>query len=228
MSDGWTGLNIEAVKKELDDFEQKMYEIASNYQSAYDLFEDELKKLWASPRAVDFNTNLLHLERYGRKIKYDCDDVLRSASNAAKIMAQHNGATFDYDYHGYKTIGEREAETGQKINVGYVTWDESFGPLKQSINGVEGMNIPLVKYSLDCFQGSAQAVINDLNALPINFSLIDPNGELVSLYRSIVTKRASELQEEINDAVATVSAALEEETLQVRLGKEQAEQTLSA
>ena len=227
MSDGWTGLNIEAVKKELDDFEQKMTEISTMMDDAWTLFSDELHRMWASPKAVEFNKQLHKLDYYEYKITLDRDDILLSASNAAKVMAQHNGATFDYEYHGYHTNGELDAMGYHSTCVACAgnpfPWE-----LQESRNGVQGMNIPMVKYSLNCFRDSANNVVSMLNELPMNFSLIDPEGELVAIYRSIVSKTASDLQEAINTAVATVSAALEEETLQVRLGKEQAEQTLSA
>ncbi len=210
MGDGWTGINIGSVVKELDTFKGRMKEILTNYTDAFDLFNDELYRLWASENAVSFNDYIYKMAWIKYSIDYTGNDILVSAANAAKIMAQHNGASLTYDARRYMY---------------------SMGPhykkLVDSQNGIRGMNIPMAKYSLDTFLESVSNVINMLNDLPMNFSLLDPNGELLTQYQSMVKKLIESIQSRIEESKSKLNEAFETEQLKVTMGKEQAEQTLA-
>ncbi len=210
MSDGWTGIKIEDVKNELDSFEESMNNIDVTYSTAYDLFNDELSHLWASDKAIDFNEKLIALSNFSHYFDTVRYKIISSAAVAASYMASHNGASFEYDV---KSVG-----TSQKTH---------YHPLLEEIDGIKGMNIPLAKMSLNSFEESSQMVVNLIAELPLNFSLLDPSGELLAEYKNLINILSADLTEDINQAFSTLRTVFEEETLQITLGRIEAEDAIS-
>ncbi len=174
------------------------------------MFSDELYRLWGSERAVAFNNVLTMLSELNVRIESVRYQILTSASKAASFMAQRNGATFNYDG-----------------NEGVPSSGLEFQKLEVSKDGIKGMNIPLVKVSVDTFYQSTSQMVEMLRDAPLSFSLLDPAGELREEYKRLVLSLIGGLENTIGYSIGQIKEALEEEELQITMGKEQAAQTLA-
>lgn len=210
MSDEWTGIKLEAITRELNIFKDYMKNIATMYADAFALFSDELYRVWASERAVEYNRILIMLSELNVHIETTSYNVLDSASKAAKFMAEHNGASFAYDDIG-----------------GIPTSGLSFTSLEVSKNGIQGMNIPLARISLDTFEETTSKIMEMVRNTPISFSLLDPAGELYDSYSRMVNSLTGKLGNAIGFAIGQLKATFETEELQIKMGKEQAAQELA-
>lgn len=209
MSDGWTGINIDSVKGELDAFREAANEAQQFYRDAFCLFNYDLKLLWASEKAVEFNSRLLRLGWSTTWVGNEANKILDSATKAAQFMARQNGADFSYSYN--PIVGEN-----------------SYEALEEERNGIRGMNIPLAKVALDTFEENFQKFITMMDNLPMNFSLLDPAGELLATYKRMVNYIVNTIKTEVRWAKDRMKSAFEEESLRITLGKQQAEQQLAA
>ncbi len=210
MGDGWTGINLDAVKSQLDNFKSVMDEIANNYQTAFSLFNEELYRTWASEKAIAYNAHIKNLATLGLDIGRCAWDVLYSASRAADFMAQHNGASFSYDV-GTRPSGEGDAKMLEDVK-----------------DGITGMNVVLAKMSVDAFKESTTSLIERLIEVPTDFSLLDPDGTLQTEYKRMVNQLILLISNAVSSAVNDAKAAFETEELNVMLGKQQAESQLTA
>ncbi len=208
MADAWTGINVEEVTSQLDNFADTTQTIIHNYSTMFDLFNDELYVTWGSENAVKYNTQLIKLFEYKRTLCELRNKILQAASGAASFMAKHNGTEFNY-------------------SVGYMMYGGSIKNLKDEINGVKGMNIPLAKMALESFQDGCNEVMNQLDELPVSFGLYDPSGELQATYKALIKDTVSKFKDDFIHARDYVSDAFEEETLQLEVGKAEAEEELS-
>ena len=209
MGDGWTGINADEVRGQLQAFADAMTELGQTYCDAFDLFNDELYRAWASEKAVEFNKRLAYLAQQKANIYWRANTVLSAATTAARFMAKHNGAEFNFE-----------------INVGEKS--DSYVNLEAEKNGVKGMNIPLAKLSLESFSNTVEQVIAGMEALPLDFGLYDPAGELKACYSEMMQDKIFWLRSETQTSVNQMKTAFEEESLNVQLGKTQAEQQLAA
>ncbi len=207
MADAWTGLNVEAVKTQLSSFEETMNGIITNYSDAFDLYNEELYVTWGSEKAVAFTKNLETLNGYKRSLCDVLNKILSAAVSAAQFMAKHNGTEFNYDfaYRGYS--GKCKA-------------------LQEDINGVKGMNIPLAKLAHSTFGENCNEIIVELNELPLDFALYDPSGEIQAAYKTLVNTEVNRFSDSVKEANKVISNAFEEETLQIEVGKVEAEEEL--
>ncbi len=208
MADGWTGINVEEVKAQLNNFWEQMGSLAQSYVDAFDLFNTELFKTWGSDNAVKFNTNLLSLSEIKRVLYEVQNKVITAASEAAKFMAEHNGSVFNFVFGP------------QMVSADYK-------PLQEEINGVKGMNIPLAKLAVDTFDATVKGILNALLALPLGFGLYDPAQELLNQYKNMVTTTAQWVSDSVQDALNWVRGIFEDETLQIEVGKAEAEEELT-
>lgn len=212
MSDGWTGINIDEVKGQLDAFDETMKNIVSEYRAAFDLLNEELYSTWASKNAVDFNANLLNLSHIIFAIDSSRERILYSAALAARYMAKHNGADFSYD-----------AKVPENLDRMY-----DFKRLEESKNGIMGMNVALAKVAVSTFTDSYKNVASKLDSISVNFSLLDPSGELENSYRELINETISHIDEIAESSINVLNAKFEEETNNIILGKQQAENILTA
>lgn len=208
MGDGWTGLNVEAVKEQIQTFRNEAFRAYSNFKSAFELFNDSLYRTWASPKAVDFNSYIINLA-YENIICLSCNDVLQAACAAASFMARYNGDNTTFTY-------EELVEDIEPVR------------LLDNKEGITGMNIPLAKMALSSFTDSVKSVLNELRDLPVNFALYDPAGELKTQYQALVKDAISHIEFLVEGATKDLNAAFDEESMNITMGKQQAEQVLSA
>ncbi len=207
MADAWTGLNVEAVKTQLSSFEETMNGIITNYSDAFDLYNEELYVTWGSEKAVAFTKNLETLNDYKRSLCEVLNKILSAAVSAAQFMAKHNGTEFNYDF-------------------GYRGYSGNCKALQEDINGVKGMNIPLAKLAHSTFGESCNEIIVALNELPLDFALYDPSGEIQAAYKALVSTEVNRFSDSVKEANKVISNAFEEETLQIEVGKVEAEEEL--
>lgn len=208
MADGWTGLDVNTVKAQLRTFDEEMNKIISTYSDAFELFNNDLYVTWGSEKAVQFNKNLGSFSTYKSDFCEIRNKILNAAVSAAKFMAQHNGTTFDY-------------------SVAFMGTSTDVKELKNEINGVIGMNIPLAKLALETFTSTCNQIITDLDNLPIDFALYDPSGDMQKAYKDLVLNRTQNLSTALNDANVILQNAFAEETMQLEVGVVEAEEELT-
>ncbi len=204
MADGWTGINVGEVTSQLNNFWEQMGTLVQSYVDSFDLFNTELFKTWGSDNAVKFNPILMGLSEIKKVLADLLNKIITAATEAAKAMAQHNGSVFDLLFNP------------KNVQVDYV-------PLKEEINGVKGMNIPLAKLAVDTFNSTVKGIIDGLLTLPLQFGLYDPAQEILTQYKNMVTTAAGWVSNAVKDAVEWLNGIFEDETLQIEVGKEAAE-----
>lgn len=198
------------VKFQLDYFYNEVYGILSDCKTAFDLFNDELYRAWASPNAVDFNEQLYDFVVAYHNTSALVDNILDSASKAASYMARSNGTEFSYSWHSIAPFD----------TLDYIK-------LVEKNNGRTGMNIPLCKIVLADFIDVVTKVVYDLNNIKMNFSLFDPAGDLQAEYRKMLKAASDQIASKLTDTANVMDKAFEEETMQITMGKEQAAQELA-
>ncbi len=209
MADDWTGINIRIVTSQLNTFADKTKNIIHNYSTNFDLFNDTLYETWGSDNAVNFNEHLTSLFKYKKELCEMRNKLLKAVSEAATEMAKHNGATFNYrvDYMMYGGVPKK---------------------IREDINGVKGMNIPLAKTALDSFEYGCSETVKSLDELPVELGLYDPSGELEATYKALIKNTVSQFKNDFIDARNYLADAFKEETLQLEIGKKEAEEELAA
>ncbi len=209
MGDGWTGINISDVQKQLDAFKDAMKQIKSKYVQGAIKFTSNLSLVWASEKAVDFNQQIVSLEGFEEELNNCHNNILMSAAKAASFMAKYNGAEFEYDYtlwHGHYFFDKLQSEK----------------------DGLKGMNVALVKVALNDFHDKMKAVEADLDGVPMNFSMFDPAGDLQAEYKKMIDKSIIYIRNELSTIETVLNKAIEEETNNIMLGKQQAENVMAA
>ena len=209
MGDGWTGINIGQVIHDLAAFRDAIGAAQKKYIEAYTEFESILYDAWASPQAQAFQDYLVQLQYYGRGIGANGNEILESATDAARTLATSNGATFPFSYE--KLIED-------------VGWPLV---LEESKGGVVGMDVARVKAAYDAFKGQSEGVITLLDSLPMNFAVFDPSGDLVATYKNKIDFVRNSLENALNNTTAKVNSVIAEEEQSILRGKTQAESELA-
>lgn len=210
MGDGWTGINIEGVQKNIAEFEGAFTNAITIFCNGFDTFNQELFGLWASEKAVEFNPNLKDFSDFKKELTETESGIIMSAGDAASIMASHNGATFVNPY-----------SSGSFKNR------EGYTPLREILHGIKGMNIAVASVSLEEFKGICEQVKSLLENLPMNLELIDPDGSLVESFRKKVNSKVDKLKSLIGSLSNKLEAAFKNETNELKLGQEVAEAALA-
>ncbi len=208
MADGWTGIDVETVENQISNFRDGMNRAYNNFKTAFELFNDSLYRTWASPKAVEFNPYIVNLA-LENLIDYAANNVLQAASTAASFMARYNGVNHTFTY-------EEITSSIEPVR------------LLEDKDGTIGMNVPLAKMALNAFTDSVNSVLNDLRDIPLDFALYDPAGEIKAQYVEMVNSAISHVEYLLEGATKDLEKAFDEETMNIRLGKVQAEQVLSA
>ncbi len=209
MSDGFTGVKLQEVRAQLGNFRDAVEKIGREYIEAFETFNNELHNSWASPNAVKCNSALQNLCSWSVVFLMDSDKLLQDALEAARTMAEKNGANLSY--YPYVHVGMADLIK-----------------LEESLNGITGMNITFAKASLETFEAAVTKTLGDLEDLPLDFGLLDPAGTLLSAYQSRIELLKSNLSVNLGYLKSKMTTAFEEEELSITLGKETAQSELSA
>lgn len=201
MSD-FTGINIDEVTTNLDNFKTEIDSIINDFNTSFTTFNANLWNYWASPKAVEFNTKLINIGNAYNETVINLYEILFAAGSAAAEMAKSNGATFN---NQYTDLPKDKLLT------------QCYG-LVSEIDGVTGMNIFRVKWTTDDFKDQMANLVTKLNGLPTTFGLYDPEGLLQSSYTRLIGKTAQVVEAAINDSMAIINDALENETNEITLG----------
>ncbi len=210
MGDGWTGIGLSEARADLDSFRHTMMELINIYANGFDELNETMYNCWASPNAKKFNDMFLKpLAEVETELASLATDVLTSATQAAQDVAKSNGASFIYEVPPLTANGEVRKT------------------LLEEKDGKTGMNIPMVKVSVDNFLTTCSTIKENLHNIPMGFALLDPQNELLTAYQN----RIKGLSEKITLLITTLSLAMENcytaEELDLNLGKQQASQELS-
>ncbi len=219
--DGMTGFNPEQVKKEIADFALEAGNACADVDEAYGTFFYEMKNYWASPKAVEFS------ETYMPRIKGLIDEmsdaikrIVEGVVEAYNSVATANGTptaidvdTIIFDVYGYKdSFGTKDA------NGIFIS-----GGLSADNNGLVGMNISAVRdIVIPEFTASINKEVNDLYEIPTSIAFYDEDGSQHQAYESNIRGFVEKFNELNESLFASMKEALETETNNVLLAKQQA------
>ncbi len=210
MGDGWTGINIDEVRINLAEFEGAFTHAITIFCNGFDTFNQELFGLWASEKAVEFNSHLKRFSEFKKELSEVESGIIMSAGDAASIMASHNGVTFANPY----------SSSDFKSREGYT-------PLRLILHGIQGMNIAVASVSLTEFKGICEQVRSLLDNLPMNLELIDPDGSLLDSFRKKISSASSDVKYMLSGLTNSLEDAFEKEKNEIKLGQEAAEAALA-
>lgn len=207
---GFTGLNPYKAKHNIESFLNSAGSIQKKITLAFDEFTNELKKAWASPKAVEVATE--HFEKI-RSINDDFYNELviiaNKACNAYNAVANANGVgTISINPHRY---------SGNAIAM-----------LTDNINGVVGMNVEVVRNQiLPKFEKVINQACNEIDSLPTSIELYDDENGISHAYTSNINVMKERIISAYDSMVASVKIATFDEINNVLLAKQNATSTLN-
>ncbi len=206
MSDEWTGLNVEEVTTNLENYKNEVDALLGDFSTTFQTFNFELYSYWASPKAEAFNAHLVKLAQAYNTTVNSLYEILFAAGLAASEMAKHNGTEFN---NVYNTLPK------DKLLTAYYS-------LKGEADGLQGMNIFRVNWAYDEFYEKISQINSRLENLPLGFGLYDPSGDIQRVYESLIKRTGEVVSEAINELITSIDEALQTETNDIRIGMEQA------
>lgn len=206
----FTGFDPTLAKSNIDSFESSAKEAYSTCSKAFYDLKTGLLETWCSPKAVEFS------EKYADKIgsvlvtfMSSYNIILANAERAYNTIALANG---------YSTIAVRPTN--------YSMTKYEFN-LRSEKYGIVGMNIMQVKLLLESFNNDVKKVFEMLDELPMDIAFYDPEGAQVQAYKDEITKLKAKIFDVMTLINTDIKSAIETESNDIRLAKEQATQTLN-
>lgn len=216
--DGITGFSPEEAKSNIYSFQTASDDVYSAYISANKNLFDDLYYTWCSTNAVDFYLRFSSvIEETATMLVNSLTAIVTNAERAYNIIAREHGwenmSSLSDEYHPYAT-GEVSIELKElrKINE----------------SGVVGMNIKLVQMSLDIYAKHMNEVITDIDNLPMNIAFYDPEGAQMTAYKETISKVKERITLELDVIDKEIKSAMETETDNIMLAKQQSTQILNA
>lgn len=213
-NEGFTGLDVNRAIEELDYFNECCHDTGRAFIDAFTNLFETLYEKWASPNAVNFTTEQIpiiseeitdYISRYNH--------ILSGANDAAITLAKANGASMPLKY-----------VSGQ--------WDVPFNlgvqRCEESKFGVTGMAKENVRIALDTFNDAKNRALEMLRNIPLGISFYDAEGHLLNTYNEGVNEFIDRFDQIIVTLTSSLATYLETEIDNIRLAKEQAEDTLRA
>ncbi len=210
MDGGMTGFNPGLLKSQIDNFVSSARCAGIDIGVAYKNFIDELSYCWASPKAVQFWTDMTpKYEDALWKLQLLIDETAQNMVNAYNYAAQANGAgTTSYENEG---------------GVGF-----DCGKLLDQRDGVVGMNIIEVRdVVLPAFQNEVKLAVDELKNLPKSIALYDDENGQQHYFSVNVDDIIQKVEENIETIVSEINGAIETETDNVLLAKQNAIESLA-
>lgn len=212
--EGFTGINIESAHSQIEVFAEMGSSASLELTNAIDSFFDDLSTKWASPKAVEFSgmyrVSLCDLRD---ELNITLKHKIHGCNDAAASLANANGATWtnvDNPFENY----------AGGVFVGT--------PLKEEIDGVVGMAVDNVKVIRDIFKTQMEKVTGILSEIPKTIDFYSPDGSLVTTYATGIESINSKMSELISSTLTSINTAIDEESDNVLLAKQNASDTLAA
>lgn len=208
---GFVGMDPALAKSNIDDFKRAMLDVEDNFDSAVNTLFEELSYAWVSPNAVEFYTKYSE-ECYSlKKIMIESElAICQGAWRAYNTMANALGcATISEDY-GY--------DANKSVSSGWL----SISMLHDNKGGKSGMNVNLVKnFILPAFDIGVKRIEDSLTAVPTSIALYDAEGEQSGAYATGISNMKSKVENLLNDIKNSILNAIETETDNMLLAKQQ-------
>ena len=208
-----TGLNPEEAYNNIHDFDVDVYTAGGAIcDGCYHLF-NELYYVWASPKAVEFNSFKVKMNDVYELVLNKGDIVLYNAVCSYNSMARANG------------LDTIEDSDGNDFENSYLSGDHTQMLLEMGAadlvaerNGIVGMNILQVEdIILPAFNKKMKRAVELIDSLPDQIALFDTSDNLKNAFKEEVTAMkisVTVLIEEVNNAI---NEAIETETNNLRL-----------
>lgn len=191
----------------MSNFYEEGEDIVFEIQNDICNFFYNLSTAWCSPNAVEF------YKEYALSLHRACIDISTAFWNT--LVAAYR-SKFDIDigtnsYDSYYNNGD---------------WPE-ITELKNSYEGIVGMNKYAVKMIRDEFEKNIKNSMVKPDAIPCDIFFFDENNEMASAYANEINKIKSKFTDIFNELVSSINAYIENENQTLELAKQQATDALS-
>ncbi len=229
MGDGWTGVDLNQARADLDRFHNMVKELDMYANDAISTFSDVLAENWFSYTAAH-STIIGTLSTIGGFIDGIDKTIIEKAVSAIQTLASSNGATFMYEPEGLVRGAHPIYVT--EHGFGGAAFDVSNHCKETGPNGEMGMNKAKVSVGLNELTQKINSVCNNLDNLPTNIALYDPSGDLANAFKTAITKGVQYSKEALARATKYVETDMNNEFDTISLGvlraKEALDQTQSS
>lgn len=212
MNDGFTGIDIEQIRGQLDCVVTISVEVVYGYQKRLFDFFEKLRKYWASENAYNFGieaTTLIngYLEKMKALSNELMDDLYTSLLNYIKVLGLNDNVT-------------------QMYNGVNISW--TFVLDAKNTEGVSGMNIRLVEELLAKDLPSIKGIIlSSFDNLPNSLSFLDEVGMQQSAYTARIKTMRSLVEELSTEIENKIRSNIEIEKNNILLAKQQVVQNMN-
>ena len=212
---GFTGLNIERAVYDIKELHDIGWDIQEKVRMPLKYFFIYLEKHWASPVAKQFSDEVCAVwQELDSEYMTSFLHILQGAEDAARALAQSNGAYFPCHYG---------------LESGYVhNGDPIVIHIKEDIDGIVGMDVEGVRIALEAFKDQEKEGIALFDDLPEYIAFYDPEGELLGTYGRNVKNFKTKFEKIINTINEKMESYLETETDNILMAKQNAADTLNA
>lgn len=203
--EGMTGFNPGLLISQIDNFVSSGRSAGIDIGDAYKNFIDELSYCWASPKAVQFWTDMTpKYEDAIWQLQLLIDAMAQKMVDAYNFAARANGAgTTNYKNEG---------------GIGF-----DCGKLVDQKDGIVGMNVTEVRdVILPAFQNDVGLALDELRSLPKSIALYDDENGQQHYFSINVDNIIEKVEENIDEIVSEINGALETETDNILLAKQNA------
>ena len=210
MQENMTGFNPGLVRSQITSFKSAAVLAGIKIGDIYGELIDNLKYYWASPKAKQFCSEMTPKVE---NVIWELDKHIRSVING--IVNAYNYAAFA---NGVPTTSYNDYE-----GIGF-----DCGDLEESKDGMVGMNVEVVRDNvIPAFKDSMKEAVDALNALPRSIALYDDENGQQHYYSIRIDNIVTQVENAISEVVGAINSAIESETDNILLAKQQATDALS-
>lgn len=193
--DGFTGLNIEKSKQQIDEFGEKAKAAYDYIHTMIINFFDELRNNWGSPDAVDFSVKYTKsLDTLEREYKYSVRNVITGAINAGEILCKANGVSNS----GFSDCGSEGFIGGEPLSI-------LSTHLNSTVDGVTGMYVERVSGICAIFAKEKKVeAISLIEAIPTQIDFYSADGSLMSAYKTGIESFVSQFSDEFDSMLSEI------------------------
>ena len=237
---GFTGFNPEVARQNIQSFVLATVTAGSSLLKALSNLIDEnsgLKKIWCSPKAVEFsNTYMPQLFETAGEFLKEGMAAYQGAVQAYNIVAANNGLAPMQDLLGdpNSPIGNAASllNSGEQFSnvASQLGFDSSVSLLYAAHpdNGAVGMNIEKVRVVLDTFKTEIFEALKLFDSIPTVIALYDTDGSQQNAFKVNVSKFKGKFIEIFMSMIQAIESAINTETNNIKLAKEQSTEALQA
>ncbi len=210
MGDGITGLNPGKARTDIENINAGVTQVQKTFVVDSEKFNEELGKLWYSPRALEFDEVVVPMmeEINNKIIEFNEDTVSRCVGAYNRIAPAHGESQISIASGPYMTA--------------------SYAKLQEiSPSGVVGMEVDKVKTCVSEYISKMNALANDLPNLPDTIAFYDTDGSLANSCKTNIQKLRDSIGDYSETIIEKVSVCIAEEVMKVEQGRANAQDALS-